>query len=281
MDATGKGESSKAPRKGINWLSIFGIVILVVLIAAVLWLMMIWNQGKDSRLIQSIADLAPGLQDMETQTQAQIRDQGRPITAADLAKDPQGWGEQYYVIEGTVSAEGTGTIDENIALNIFSDTKFKGYLLDEAVVLIDITGEGAGVPDGTIIRGFGKVFTLNIADVWKLPVVGPNLKREFANSGMEDKIAFFISKGIEVILVPTKSELPVPPAQAGGPGAPPAEGDVPADAGTAPPPPPGETAPPAEGGTTPPAEGEPTPPAEGDSGGTTPPATPPPPAGGK
>jgi hypothetical protein len=271
MDATGKGDSSKAPRKGINWLSIFGIVILVVLIAAVIWLMMIWNQGKDNRLIQAIADLAPGLQDMETQTKAQIRDQARPITAAELAADPEGWGEQYYVIEGTVSAEGTGTIDENIALNIFSDTKFKGFLLDEAVVLIDVTGEAAAVPDGTVIRGFGKVFSLNIADVWKLPVVGPNLKREFANSGMSDKVAFFISKGIEVVKVPSKSELPIPPAQAGGPGATPAEATTPPAAGTTPP---------AAGGTTPPAEGGTTPPEGGAKPPATPPATPPPPAGG-
>lgn len=277
MDATGKGDSPKVQRKGINWLSIFGIVILVVLIAAVIWLMMIWNQGKDNRLIQSIADLAPGLQEMQDLTQSQIKDQARPISASDLAKDPEGWGEQFYVIEGTVSAEGTGTIDENIALNIFSDTKFKGFLLDEAVVLIDITGEAAAVPDGTVIRGFGKVFTLNIEDVWKLPVVGPNLKREFANSGMEPKVAFFISKGVEVISVPTKNGgPPIPPAQAGGPGTTPPEGETPADAGATPPA--GETAPPAEGETAPPAEGETPPPAEG--GGTTPPATPPP-AGGK
>lgn len=279
MDATGKGDSAKATRKGINWMTYIGLLILLVLIVGIAYLMMIWNQGKDNRLIQSIADLAPSLKEMEGLTKSQIRDQARGIEAKDLAADPAGWSDMYYMVEGVVSSESTGSIDKNIALNVFSDTKFKGFMLDDAVVLIDLTGTAPDVPDGTVIRGYGKIFTLDVKDVWKLPVVGPNLKKEFDTPGMDQRVAFFLSQGIDIVSVPRKGGgPPVPPAQAGGP---PGEADKtapPADASTTPPA--GtETAPPA-GETTPPAGGETKPP---EGGGTTPPpAAPPaaPPTGG-
>lgn len=279
MDTEPKKEAPKAAKKGINWLSIFGIVILVVLIAAIVWAMMIWNQGKDNRLIKAFMDIEPKLAEMDTLTQSQIENQGQPVTAADLAQDPTGYADVYVVVDGTVSAEESQVVDQNIARNVFTDTKFKAYILDDSVVMVDVTGTGPELPEGTVIRGYGVLLLVNIDDIWKLPVVGPNLKREFANvEGMSKQIVFFFSKGVK-IMAPARPKDELPP-----PGAKP-EGEKPA----------GEAAPPAEGeaATPPPASGETKPPAEGEGKGgeTQPPAggegkggeeTPPPaPPGGK
>jgi hypothetical protein len=265
MDATAKGDGSKAPRRGINWLSIIGIVILVLLIAGAVWLWWFYNASKSNRLIQAIADLAPALKDMENQTQSQIEQQAQSIEAADVGADPTGFSDRYYVIEGTVSAEESMAVDKEIALGIFSDTEFKGMILDQAVVLIDLLGTApAPLPDGTVVRGYGRLFVLDIEDVWKLPVVGPNLKKEFGGVvGTMRNVPFFLSKGLKVISVPTKGGggPPVPPGQATKPGEPGAT--TPPAAGGAAAPPAGGAAPPAGGATPPAGGGETKPPAGG------------------
>lgn len=268
MDNEPKKEAPKAAKKGINWLSIFGIVLLVVLIAAVIWAMVIWNQGKENRLIQAFMNIEPKLTEMDTLTQSQIENQAQPVEAANLAKDPTGYADAYVVVDGTVSAEESQVVDQNIARNVFADTKFKAYILDDAVVMVDLTGEGADYPEGTVVRGYGVLLLVNIEDIWKLPIVGANLKREFAGvEGMSPQIIFFFSKGVRN-MVPAAPKTEIPPEAK-------PEGEEPVD----------ETVPPAEGeaaappageeGAQPPAGGETEPPEGGEGGGTTPPAAPP------
>lgn len=262
MDTESKKEAPKAAKKGINWVSIIGIVILVLLIALVIYAMVIWNQGKDNRLIKAFMNIEPKLAEMETKTQSQIENEAQPVEAADLGKNAASYADAYVVVDGTVSAEESQVVDQNIARNVFSDTKFKAYILDDAVVMVDLTGGGGNLPEGTVVRGYGVPLLVNIDDIWKLPIVGPKLKTEFANvEGMSPQIVFFFSKGVRVV-------EPAGPKGATPPAAKPEEKPA------------GEAAPPAEGGETkPPAEGGAAAPPEGGDGGTTPP--PAPPAGGK
>jgi hypothetical protein len=276
MDSGPKKDAPKAAKKGINWLSIIGIVVLVVVIAAVIYLMMIWNQTKDNRLIQGFMNIEPKLQEMqEKYTQAQIDEMAQHVEAVKLAEDPTGYDDAYVVIDGTVSAEETDVVDLNIARNVFSDTKLKAYVLDQAIVMVDITGTGATYPEGTVLRGYGVVLNVKLDDIWKLPIVGPNLKKEFDGvQGMSDQVTFFFSKGVKVIQPAgpgTKKPAEAKPADDKGAAA--AEGDKPAVAGEKPA---------AEGETAPPKEGEGAPPKEGDGGGAGKPgegAPPAPPAG--
>jgi len=205
--------------------------------------MVLFAQTKDNRLVQSFMALEPKLKDMdEKYTQSQIEEQAQTVTAEELGKDPNPLAGSYVVVDGAVSAEETDAVDLNIARNVFSDTEYKGYILDQSIVMIDITGTGADYPEGTILRGYGVVLIVNIDDIWKLPIVGPNLKKEFDGvKGMSDRVTFFFTKGVKV-LTPvspaTKKEAAAKPEDKA---ATPAEGDA---------------AKPAEGATTPPAAGE-------------------------
>lgn len=209
MDTTPKKED--AP-KGINWLSILGIFALVVLIVIVIWAMMKWNEAKDNPLVISMQRIAPALEQMQDMTQSQIDAEGAHLTADLLGKDPYGYIDRFVVIEGDVSAEESNNVNSNIVASCFSDAEYKAYVLDDAVVLVDISGENQDVKDGTTIRGFGKVFVVRLEDVWDLPFVGEQLEREYANvEGMATEAVFHLSKGIEIVSVPeTMEEEPLP-----------------------------------------------------------------------
>jgi hypothetical protein len=213
MDTTPKKED--AP-KGINWLSILGIFALVVLIVIVIWAMMLWNKSKDNPLLISMQRIAPALEQMQDMTQSQIDAEAAHMTAELLAKDPYGYIDRFVVIDGDVSAEESNNVNSNIVASCFSDAEYKAYVLDEAVVLVDISGENVDVKDGTTIRGFGKVFVVRLEDVWDLPIVGEGLEREYANiEGMATEAIFHISKGIEVISVPVVTEDELLPGEMG------------------------------------------------------------------
>ncbi|MBN2081738.1 hypothetical protein JW859_05950 [bacterium] len=210
MDTTPKSEdkpTGEEKPKGINWLTIIGIVILVVLIGVVIAAAYIWNITKDIPAIQDVMALEPQLKEMEQMTLAQIEEQAEFIQAEDLAKDPYGYKDRYVIVEGTMSKEESIGVSQNIAMNIFKDENYKGYVLDDAIVAIDISGEGDDAPEGATVKAYGKLFVLNIDDVWKIPIVGPNLKQEFANvEGMSDTVVFVIARGIEVLPM----EVPAP-----------------------------------------------------------------------
>lgn len=193
--------------KGINWLSILGIFALVVLIIIVIWAMMQWNKAKENPLIISMMRMEPALEQMQDMTQSQIDAEAAHLTAELLGQDPYGYIDRFVVIEGDVSAEESSNVNSNIVASCFSDAEYKAYVLDQAVVMVDISGENQDVKDDTTIRGFGKVFVVRLEDVWDLPIVGEDLEREYANiEGMADEAIFHITKGIEVVSVPVVTE---------------------------------------------------------------------------
>ena len=216
MDTTPKSEDKPTGEdkpKGINWLTIIGIVILIVLIGVVIAAAYIWNISKDNPIVQDVISMEPALKEMEQMTLAQIEEQAEYLQAEELAKDPYGYKDRYVIVEGTMSKEESIGVSQNIALNIFKeDENYKGYVLDNAIVAIDISGEGDDAPEGATVKAYGKLFVLNIDDIWKLPIVGPNLKQEFANvEGMSDKVVFVIASGVEVLpMVVPEPDEPLP-----------------------------------------------------------------------
>lgn len=190
--------------KGINWLTVFGFLVLAILIVIVIWAVMLWNINKKNPIIADIIDLEPQLQEMMDKTLSQIENEGTFILAADLVADPTGLKDRFVITEGAVSKEESMGVSQNIAMNIFSENEnYNGYVLDDALVVIDITGEGPQVEEGTMVKAYGKLFVLNIEDVWKLSYVGPNLKQEFAGvEGMSDEVVFLICKAVKVIASP-------------------------------------------------------------------------------
>jgi hypothetical protein len=268
MDKTASEKTTKKPAKKSHWLSIFGIIVLVIIILVGGWLLLfVAKPGMKNPIVQSAERLYPAIKEMQTQTSSQLESQAAFVTPADLEADPTGYDDRFVATEGVVSGEESSGVSQNIALNMFENEPYKGYVVDDAIVVLDITGTGPTLKDGSVIRAVGKLFVVNIEDIWKLPVVGPNLKKEFANvEGMSPTVIFLICNGIKVVSTPPL----VPPAPEGTPpGAQGKPATTPSAAGTTPP---ATGTPPPAGGTTPPPAGG-TPP--------TPPPPPPPAKGGK
>jgi len=204
MDTAPKSEATG--RKGINWLSLIGIIILIILIVIVLYFAWVGTVAMKNPLVQQFVEIEPAIVAMQDMTQAQIEDQAAHLDAVTLGDDPYGFGGRYVVVTGTVNKEESIHVEQNIARNVFGETNYKGFVLDNAVVLIDITGEAPDVVDGTLIKGFGKVFVLELEDLWDLPIVGKDLEQSFAGvEYMSDRVVFHISKGVEIV------EAPAPP----------------------------------------------------------------------
>lgn len=259
MDKSANDKTAKKPAKKTPWLSIIGIIILIIIIIGVLALVIVVKPGMKNPIVTSAQRLYPAIKEMQTQTNSQLENQAEFRTPAELEADPTGYDDRFVATEGAVSGEESAGVSQNIALNMFENEPYKGYIVDDAIVVIDITGSGPTLKDGSIIRAVGKLFVVKIADIWKLPIIGPNLQKEFGNvEGMSDTVIFLICNGIKVVSTPQ----PPPTNETAPPGA---QGTPSSTAGGAPP----------ATGTTPPAPPEGTKPPEG----TTPPATPP--KGGK
>jgi hypothetical protein len=191
---------------GSRWLSYFGIAALILLVIVVIWAMATVNKAKQNPMIQTAIEMMDWVEKMDEMSQSQIDQQAQHVTAVDLANDPEGYGG-WWTIDGHVSREESQHITAQIAGSIMSDENYGAYLLDDGVVLVDISGENVEVPDGAYIKGFGKPATLYIDDVWELPIIGPDLEQEYSNvQGMEDHVVFFISKGIEILEIPEQDK---------------------------------------------------------------------------
>lgn len=216
MDTTPKSEDKSTGEdkpRGINWLSILGIAVLVILIFLVIWAVMIMNITKENPLAKDVIALEPQIEEMMNLTLSQIEQRAEVLDAEEVAKNAEGYKDRFLIVEGTMSREESIGVAENIALNIFSDNPlYKPYILSDAVVAIDITGESDEAPEGAFLRAYGKLLVLNIQDVWALPIVGPNLKQEFGDvEGMAPKVVFLISRGVEIAaLPPDVEEEPLP-----------------------------------------------------------------------
>ncbi len=264
-----------ADKKGINWLNVIGLVVLVLIVAAVIFLFPILKAAQENKVVIDVSGMQPWLAKMETMTKSQIANEAEHLTATDLLASPTGLEGRWVVTWGVVSAEESNMVAGNIARNVMSEKNYPAFILDDGLVFVDVTGEGElTVPDGTMITGYGKVFILRLEDVWSIPIVGPDLKKEFGNlEDMEQQVVFFLSKGYDLGEPgPTGSLLAQPdtegaPVEGEGMEGAPAEGaeGAPAEGGEEAAPEGGEeTAPPAEGGEAPPVE---EPPAAPEGGG--------------
>jgi len=220
MDTTPKSEDKSTGEdkpRGINWLSILGIVVLIILIFLVIWAVMIMNITKDNPIAKDVISLQPQIEAMEQMTLSQIEDQAVQIDAEELAKDPYPYKNRFLIVTGSMSQEESIGVSENIALNIFSDNPlYKPYIMSDAVVTIDITGESESAPEGAALKAYGQLLILNINDVWKLPVVGANLKQEFGNvEGMAETVIFLICKAVTIEEMPAEMEEEPLPGEMG------------------------------------------------------------------
>jgi len=216
MDTTPKSDdkpTGEEKPRGINWLSILGIAVLIILIFIVIWAVMIMNIAKENQLAKDVSALAPQIEAMQQMTLSQIEEQAMVVDAEELSKDPYPYKNRFLIVEGTMSMEESIGVSENIAMNIFSDNPtYKPYVLSDTIVAIDITGESESAPEGAYLRAYGQLLILSLDDVWKLPIVGPNLKTEFGDvEGMSDRVVFLIARAVEIVATPPDvEEEPLP-----------------------------------------------------------------------
>jgi hypothetical protein len=294
--------TSPAPRKS-SGLVTFLWILVILSIGVAIYGYNVKNKVENLPTIKQLLTKVPQLKDLDTMTQSQIEQQGEPINAVDLAADPETVQGRYVVVDGTVQAAESSMADENLAAADFSSDAFsgdkagsyKGYVLEDGVVLVDISTDTnkKPIPGGTPVRGFGMVVIVNISDIWDLPFVGKDLKNQFGNiKNSAKQVVFVFSQGVKEIkmeeMTPPKGAPmsgKTPNSPTAGPGGAPGTTPPATPPGTTPPttPPGGGTPPATPPGTTPPATPPGgTPPSTPPGGGGTPPSTPPstPPGGG-
>ena len=216
MDQAPKKSEAKA---GINWLNVIGLVLLGIIIIAVIVLIPVLKDMQANKVVQDVSGMQPWLTAMETMTKSQIAAEAEHHSAADLLASPTGLEGRWVVTWGTVSGEESNMVAGNIARNVMSEKNYPSFILNDGLVFVDVTGEGEmSVADGTMITGYGKVFVLNLEDVWAIPIVGPDLKKEFGNlNDMEQQVVFFLSKGYEIGEPGPAGSLISPPDEEGAP----------------------------------------------------------------
>jgi hypothetical protein len=209
--------TSPAPRKS-SGLVTFLWILVILSIGVAIYGYNVKNKVENLPTIKQLLTKVPQLKDLDTMTQSQIEQQGEPINAVDLAADPETVQGRYVVVDGTVQAAESSMADENLAAADFSSDAFsgdkagsyKGYVLEDGVVLVDISTDTnkKPIPGGTPVRGFGMVVIVNISDIWDLPFVGKDLKNQFGNiKNSAKQVVFVFSQGVKEI----KMEEMTPP----------------------------------------------------------------------
>lgn len=157
-------------------------------------------QARDNPLVQHFIANAPQLREMMDLTLSQIENQAASLDAAALLASPGGYDGRYVVASGLISADESNLVAQNTAVNCFNDNgSYRAYVLDDGLVVVDVSGEGPEqLPEGAAMKAYGKVIVARMADIFELPWVGPDLKREFGTSAMSTEVVFLVARGVQV-----------------------------------------------------------------------------------
>jgi len=191
------------PRKGFNWLACCGITCAVLLIVGGL----VAYCGY--RFVQPFMGMGlqlPQLQSEVQQTDIQtIKSAAMSVDAATLASNPVTYEGQWLEL--------TAKIDSN---NPFGGSPFPvgnssgqqatTYMLEESIVLMDVTQSPPVGNPGDEIVAYGKIYAWDLKELEKMPIVGKSIGEEMQKDpNMQGKmlLVFFIAK--EVTLAPVTS----------------------------------------------------------------------------
>src|SRR5262245_34058445 len=98
-----------------DWMTIMGVIGLVALVCASIWAVGVARQFRENPLVQSLAAMAPQIDEMKGMTQNQILAQAASVTADELIADPRGYEGRYVVVDGVASEEESAGVIQNIA----------------------------------------------------------------------------------------------------------------------------------------------------------------------
>lgn len=204
-DSTQGAPASPAPPKSSAKTIVLLVLLLILMGTVFFYLMPQLNKAKKNPIVQDAVSMYPQLKEMETLTQSQIEQQAEKVDAVELVKDPTGLKDRFVVTEGDVNRDESSMVSENLAMNAWTgdSDKYKGCIIGDGLVVIDLSGEMEDYKEGTRIRCFGKVLPIKLQDVYDLPWVGPDLKKEFGNiEGMDEQVVFFFTKGAQLVAMP-------------------------------------------------------------------------------
>lgn len=219
------GGTASAPNKRTG-LTVLLYVLLIAAIVAALWAMSVMRKVESIPTVQRAVAIFPQLEEMKDLTQSQIEQRASFNSAADALESPHALSGRFVVIDGEVQGEESTMVNQNMqaanmTVEAFEGDGYKSYVLDEGLVLVDITGERSQFGQGDIVRGFGMLLVVDIKDIWELPFVGPDLKSEFGDiEGTAESVVFLFSKGVKQIsaeeMTPSKTDSPAALESAGG-----------------------------------------------------------------
>jgi hypothetical protein len=188
------------PRKGFNWLACCGITCAVLLIVGGL---VAYCGYRFFQPFMGMAMELPQLQTEVQQTDIQtIKSAAMSVDAATLVSNPATYEGQW--LELTAKIDNTNQLGgAPFPGNNAGGVQSTNYALEENILLMDITQSPLVGNPGDEIIAYGKIYSWNIKELEKMPIVGKSIGEEMQKDPTMQgnmQLVFFIAK--EVTLAP-------------------------------------------------------------------------------
>ena len=184
-------------KKGFNWLACCGITCLVLVIIG----------GGIAfcsyKMVAPFMDIGLTMANLEEEVKntdvSVMRSSAVAVDTATLYNNPNDYKGTWLEVTGEVVHDDGSS---EIGADTFASGEFVTYILEDHVVLMDVTNSPeVGVP-GDTIRAYGKCYGWDLMELEKMPFVGKTIADEMRSDPQlagNTKLVFFIGKGVELV----------------------------------------------------------------------------------
>jgi len=193
------------PRKGFNWLACCGITCVVLLIVGGL----VGYCGY--RVFQPFFSMGMQLQQLFADVQQTdiltIKSAAMPVDTSLLTSSPATYEGQWLELEGQIvntnafggSSFSSGNVNTQQTTN---------YMLEENVILMDITQSPAVGGPGDSILAYGQIYSWDLMEMEKMPFIGKAITEEMKKDPSlqgNTQVVFFVAKEVTLAAANTGS----------------------------------------------------------------------------
>lgn len=184
------------PKKGFNWLACCGISCVVLLVVG--GLVTYCSIRFFQPLIALGMEMGTLYASVEQTDLATIQGSAEPVGASELGVNPSAYEGKWLELTAQIASNNPfgGASMQSGAVNTDESTN---YLLEQGIILMDITNAPPAGGSGDRVVAYGQVFVWDIMELEKMPLVGKaiveGMKQEPAMQGREE-VVFFIAKDV-------------------------------------------------------------------------------------
>jgi hypothetical protein len=184
-------------KKGFNWLACCGITCLVLVIIG----------GGIAfcsyKMVAPFVNMGLEIDSLQTEVKgadiSTIRGSAVEVDTQMLFENPGDFKGSWLVVTGEVIDDDSNA---SIGADSFAGGEFTTYVLENNVILMDVSNASSGVAAGDQIRAYGKCYGWDLMELEKMPFFGKTIADEMRSdpefSG-NTKMIFFMGKGIEIV----------------------------------------------------------------------------------